>query len=380
MSNLDVIIIADCGVDSVSTTNPMKYSLAGRSADIQSIKDYIRNDGQFSDLIKGETDCSWSSAYKYNGVKILDHLLKNNLQAELINDLSIEIEKFKQLLTRKPKLIVVSTTFILDKTSLQRFHDEVRALSGDVPLIAGGPFINTSFLVSGKFGNDCYQSAEVKAQFLFQGGDDPAFDLYIIGQAGEDSIIETLECIIHNRDLESVTNSIAIKDGEPVISPVLDDTPPEFEQVDWQSLPDEIFASGVVSMQASRGCPFACAFCNFVKDVKMQAVRSVRSIIYDMSIIESRGGEYVWFVDDVFRLGHGNLDYFSSEVIKAGINLKWMTFIRADTVKNVDFGLLKEAGCIELQLGLESASPDVLQAMNKKADPERQKPSSVLKS
>ena len=370
MSNLDVIVIADFGVDSVSTSNPMKYNLAGRSGDIQAIKDYVRNDGQFSEKISGENACSWSSAYKYNGVKILDHLLKNDLKAELINDLSIEMEKFKLLLLRKPKLIVLSTTFILDKASLQRFYDEVRSHSSDIPMIVGGPFVYTSFLVLKKFENECYQTPEVKAQFLFQGRDDPAFDLFLINQAGENSIIEALDCTVHNRGFDGVTNGLTIKNGKPVISTNVDGASPEFESVDWQNLPDDIFASGVVSMQACRGCPFACAFCNFVKDVQMQAVMSVSSIIEDMKVIESRGGKYVWFVDDIFRLGHDNLNDFSNEVIEAGINLKWMSFIRADTVKNVDFDLLKKAGCIELQLGLESAAPDVLQAMNKKANPD----------
>jgi len=124
-----------------------------------------------------------------------------------------------------------------------------------------------------------------------------------------------------------------------------------------------------VSMQASRGCPFQCAFCNFVKESRLQAVRPVSDIVAEMKAVEARGARYVWFVDDIFRLGHGNLDQFSSEVIRSGINLQWMSFIRADTVKGVDFELLKKAGCLELQLGLESASPEVLNAMNKKADP-----------
>ena len=38
MRDLDVIIIADHGVDSVSGSNPMKCHLGGRSADIQVVK------------------------------------------------------------------------------------------------------------------------------------------------------------------------------------------------------------------------------------------------------------------------------------------------------------------------------------------------------
>jgi len=89
-----------------------------------------------------------------------------------------------------------------------------------------------------------------------------------------------------------------------------------------------------------------------------------------MTAVARRGAKYVWFVDDIFRLGQGELNVFSSELLAAGLDLKWMSFIRADTVKGVDFTLLKKAGCYELQLGLESADPNVLDAMNKKADPD----------
>jgi radical SAM superfamily enzyme YgiQ (UPF0313 family) len=89
-----------------------------------------------------------------------------------------------------------------------------------------------------------------------------------------------------------------------------------------------------------------------------------------MTAVARRGVRYVWFVDDIFRLGQGDLASTCKEMIAAGLELKWMTFIRADTVKNIDFDLLKQAGCVELQLGLESADPVVLAAMNKKADPE----------
>ena len=50
--------------------------------------------------------------------------------------------------------------------------------------------------------------------------------------------------------------------------------------------------------------------------------------------------------------------------------MKWKSFIRASALKTIDMELLKAAGCIELQFGLESADPAILAAMNKKANPE----------
>jgi radical SAM superfamily enzyme YgiQ (UPF0313 family) len=47
-----------------------------------------------------------------------------------------------------------------------------------------------------------------------------------------------------------------------------------------------------------------------------------------------------------------------------------MSFIRASSLKKVDIELLRRSGCIEVQLGLESADPQILRNMNKKATPE----------
>jgi p-methyltransferase len=370
MSDLDVIIIADYGVDSVSGSNPLKFTIDGRIADIEVVSDYVQNNGQLSvDLTEGGK-YSWSSAYSYNGIKLLDYLLKQGMQVELINDFSKGKEAFRQLLSRKPKLVALSTTFILDKETLQRFHDDVRALSGSIPLIVGGPFIFASYLVAGNVDNKLYQTDEIKSHFLFQKGDDPEFDLYIISPAGEDSVAAAVRGVINGSGFDLIPNGLVIVEGESVVLPEVEIRAPGLDLIDWQNFPAKIFSSKVVPMQASRGCPFQCAFCNFVKDVQLQAVRSVSDIIEEMKIVESRGVEFVWFVDDIFRLGHGNLDQFSNEVINAGIRLQWMSFIRADTVKGVDFDLLKKAGCVELQLGLESASTDVLEVMNKKANPE----------
>ena len=44
--------------------------------------------------------------------------------------------------------------------------------------------------------------------------------------------------------------------------------------------------------------------------------------------------------------------------------------VRANALEGVDFELLKQSGCIEVLLGLESADPQILENMNKKADPE----------
>jgi radical SAM superfamily enzyme YgiQ (UPF0313 family) len=50
-----------------------------------------------------------------------------------------------------------------------------------------------------------------------------------------------------------------------------------------------------------------------------------------------------------------------------------MCFIRASTLNNADIALLKRAGCIEVQIGLESGDTEILKNMNKQVEPETYK-------
>jgi anaerobic magnesium-protoporphyrin IX monomethyl ester cyclase len=99
-------------------------------------------------------------------------------------------------------------------------------------------------------------------------------------------------------------------------------------------------------------------------------VRPIDDIVNDLKQLQQMGVRYVRFVDDNFRLGKRDLEQVCKRIIEEGINIRWLTFMRAASLVGVDMGLLKRSGCTEVQLGLESAHPDVLREMNKRSDPD----------
>jgi len=125
----------------------------------------------------------------------------------------------------------------------------------------------------------------------------------------------------------------------------------------------------VLPLQASNGCPYNCSFCNFTKDQRINYVKPLEQLSQELKIIQQKGVEYVWFVDDNFRLGRSDLESVCKRFIDDGIQVKWMCFMRASTLQNIDINLLRQAGCIELQIGLESGDATILNNMNKKSDP-----------
>ena len=369
---LDAVIISDSGSDSMSSTNPLRLNLDGRTADIQVVQNYLINDGRIQAPIEGDNQASWASAPKLNGIYLFNYLSRNDFDVALIDSYANQIDDFKQLLERNPRVVIISTTFIPGKQILIKLVADIRELAPDAFIIAGGPLIYTSYLMLQRSAEGDYDTRSAVNEFLFLGTDDePAVDLHIVSLRGEQLLCTILERLRTNRGIDDIPNCARLIDNQYHFTERVDDiSRSEDLAVDWTALPENIFESGVVPMQASNGCPYHCAFCNFTKDRRLTWVRSAERIVAEMKAVQARGARYVWFVDDNFRLGKGDLEDVCRRFIDEGLQLNWMTFVRASTLDHVDTDLLQQAGCIEVQLGLESADPLVLKNMNKKASPE----------
>ena len=368
---LEAVIIADSGSDSLSATNPLKLNIDGKTADIQVVQNYLAHAGRIQYPIEGDGLMSWASAPKLNGIYLFNFLTKHNYNVELVDSFYEENDRFRQLLKSSPRAVIISTTFIVGKQSLYKIVTDIRELAPDVFIIVGGPLVYMSYLILERSKEPDYDARSAKKDYLFLEVDnEPSVDLYIISLSGERVLCRVLDNIRNNKGLDDIPNSARLIDGAFHFSKRVDDSSsPEDHPIDWLAIPDNIFKSGVVPLQASGGCPFHCAFCNFTKDHQLTWVKPDNQIVAEMKAVAARGARYVWFVDDNFRLGKSDLEAVCRRFIDAGINLQWMTFIRASTLENIDAELLRMAGCIEVQLGLESADPQILKNMNKKSSP-----------
>lgn len=367
--SLDAIIISDSGEDSFSGTNPLRLRLDGRIASIQSVLNYLDHEGQIVLPIEGDGMMSWSSAPKLNGIYLHSYLTRHRFEVELIDSYYQERDRFYNLLRHTPRVVIISTTFIPNKQALRELVNDIRSLAPDIFVIVGGPFIYMSYEIVRRSHEEHYDTDPAKDDFLFLNNyNEPSVDLYIISLTGENILREALERIKQNRSIDDIPNSARLVGNTYSFSTQIDDISNAGNTfVDWKSLPDTIFKSGVVPMQASNGCPYSCSFCNFTKDRRLMFVKPLDQLIAELKTVSGRGVRYVWFADDNFRLGTGNLRSVCQRFVDEDLQIHWMSFIRASTLKNVDGELLRRSGCTEVQLGLESADSKILSNMNKKA-------------
>ena len=368
---LDAILISDSGTDTYSASSSLRLQMDGKPALIQNILNFLENDGTIVDPVIGADEKNWHCAPKLNGIVLLSHLLKQGLNVELIDSFHRERNRFIDLLEDQPKAIIISTTFILNQKSLDKLVRDIRSVAGEVFIIAGGPFVNSSYQLMQRIDDQDYDTTSPSDDFLFLSqGRGPDVDLYIIDSGGEQILSEALHRIRTGYSARDLPNTAHWNGQRHVFSERCASQPhPEIRSVDWQIIPDRLFRFGAMNVQASHGCPYQCEFCNFVREKKDCYLKPMDTLVAELVDLSEKGIKYVRFVDDNFRLGKNDLNDVCRKFIEGGVTVNWMSFIRASTLNNTDLELLKRAGCIEVQIGIESADRTVLENMNKQADP-----------
>jgi len=123
-------------------------------------------------------------------------------------------------------------------------------------------------------------------------------------------------------------------------------------------------------IMGSRGCPFNCAFCAsnalWTRNVRW---RSVENLVEEIRhVINVHGVKTFRFSDDNMTSNKKRLLDFCDRVKDLGI--RWRMSVRVDSLDDEVLKAVREAGCADVNLGVESFDPDVLVAMNKMVSPE----------
>jgi len=121
------------------------------------------------------------------------------------------------------------------------------------------------------------------------------------------------------------------------------------------------------SMITTRGCPFSCAFC--CKATREVRVRSSRNVALELEELKRLGFNGVMFYDDVFCLYPKRVENICFHLKRLGF--VWRCFVRANLVTFDLLKLMKESGCVEIGLGVESGSQRILNIIDKKTTVEQ---------
>ena len=124
-------------------------------------------------------------------------------------------------------------------------------------------------------------------------------------------------------------------------------------------------------IMAARGCPYNCTYCsNHALRKKLEGKyvrsRSVDNVMQEVGLrikqYRSKGLRYLFFYDDTFILDRNYILEFCRKYKEKGYDkaLKWNVNVRANLVTEEIIKAMKDAGCWNMFVGIESGNQDIL--------------------
>lgn len=200
-------------------------------------------------------------------------------------------------------------------------------------------------------------------------------DVVVIGE-GEETIIELINAIANHQPLSNIkgiaylnNNNFFINERRPLISdldslptPAYDIFPIEYYRL--LRMPHCKNSDFVIPMLSGRGCIFKCNFC-YRLDEGFRA-RSNEAIIEEIKMLKANYGvNYIAFMDELLMSSVARTENLCKAFINANLKIKWDCNGRLNFAKPSLLKLMKEAGCVFINYGIEAFDNQILRNMHK---------------
>ena len=271
------------------------------------------------------------------------------------------------------------TVKILDAPALEIGHEavknEIQKYSPDIVAVTSVTPTIESALKTAKISKEACPNA-----VTVLGGYHPTFtyqevlknnfvDVVVCGE-GELTMVELVDALENGKNLREV-RGIATKDFKTLprgIIEDLDSIPFPARHLlpmdEYKILNMKLTTGTIVS---GRGCPYKCSFCasSAMHGQKLR-LRSAENVVDEMEhLVSDHNIEMVAFMDDTFTLNKKRVYEICEALKDRGLDNYWGCTARVDTISEDLLKTMKDAGCITMFLGVESADQQFLNLVNK---------------
>lgn len=201
------------------------------------------------------------------------------------------------------------------------------------------------------------------------------FDIVLRGEAEEevDSIIKNLNGGMDEEKIRDFYRYKLSKGGLNLVSdldylPFPDYTPLELQAYRYLyplRINKKLRWGHILS---SRGCHHSCIFCSqVIRETYGNRTRrrSPANVIDEIERLMAKGVNIMSFDDDNFSSSQKHIAEICAEMLRRKLKVRWIAHSRIDELNTSLIKLMKEAGCILLRFGIESASARIIRILRK---------------
>lgn len=254
----------------------------------------------------------------------------------------------------RPDAVGITSTTV----ALRRARDlalDIKRYDAGLPIIIGGSHV----------------TANPRETLAFE-----CFDYGVIKE-GEITLFELLKALENNKPAGDMQGLVHRQAGEVIINPMR----PYIRELDLLPFParhllpgikrylpplGSYIAKPVINMITSRGCPYQCIFCDnnvFGRNVRYHSPAYVVSEIEN--VVDTYGAREIFFSDDTFTINRERIRGILSLLMEKEIKIRWTCMTRASDVDRDMLKEMKEAGCWQISIGVESGDQKVLDFIKK---------------
>ena len=306
---------------------------------------------------------------------IASALINNNFSVEVLDwNTTFSVEEFKNyLLNSKPKVIAIKVFTVNIKGAFGTI-DIIKSTLPEAIVVIGGPHPSTSDA-------DVIFDEFPTIDFAFKGEVEKSFPEFLKLLKTIDYKRESFDSI---KDNFLKINGLVWRNGNitqfnpPVMEEINSITRPAWELINPNNyLHPSLDRSRehVAPIITTRGCAFDCTFCcaYFINGKKIRR-RDVADVVDEIEFINKNFTTSQFLImDSSFTIDINYLLNFCDEIKKRNLQIKWdCIFEIMGNYNNVDlnnlFKNMYDAGCVEISLGIETASDKIKKSVKKDSD------------
>jgi anaerobic magnesium-protoporphyrin IX monomethyl ester cyclase len=200
-------------------------------------------------------------------------------------------------------------------------------------------------------------------------------DVAVIGE-GENTILELIDAFIDHRALDGI-KGIAYRNGSEVLVNKRRELIQNIDSIPWPAydlfpieyyrllrMPHATHSDFILPLLSGRGCTFKCNFCYRMD--KGFRPRSAQAIIEEVEYLKNEFSiTYITFSDELLMSSKKRTMEICEAFLKANLNVKWDCNGRLNYADPEILKVMKKAGCVFINYGIETFDDDVLKKMNK---------------